>query len=195
MELGMIGLGRMGANMVRRLLRSGHRCVVYDLHAEAVAALVEEGAVGATSIEDFVAKLNPPRALWMMLPAGVVDPTLNAIVPLLARDDAVIDGGNSCYHDDAQWVLRDQPEWTPERIEATMKGARPTRVNLSEPLDVVLFYVTAHVGSDGILRFAEDIYGYDQTLDAALRQGYPYPRQKRDGVLPADPAPVSPVPR
>ena len=79
----------------------------------------------------------------------------------------------------AQWVLRDQPEWTRERIEAAMRGARPTRVNLSAPLDVVLFYVTSHVGSNGLLRFAEDIYGYDQTLDAALRQGYPYPRQKR----------------
>ncbi len=78
----------------------------------------------------------------------------------------------------ARWVLRDQPEWTVARIEAAMKADHPTRVDLSAPLNVVLFYVTAHVGSDGVLRFAEDIYGFDQTLDAALRQGYPYPRER-----------------
>jgi 6-phosphogluconate dehydrogenase len=86
MELGMIGLGRMGASMVRRLLRAGHRCVVYDLQPQNVAALVDEGAVGATSIEDFVGKLTRPRALWMMVPAAVADSTLGALVPLLARD-------------------------------------------------------------------------------------------------------------
>ena len=100
MELGMIGLGRMGNNMVRRLLRAGHACVVYDLHAEAVQALVQEGAVGTTSLADFVQKLSRPRAVWMMVPAAAVDPTLEALVPLLERDDAVIDGGNSHYHDD-----------------------------------------------------------------------------------------------
>ena len=95
MELGMIGLGRMGNNMVRRLLRAGHQCVVYDIHPEAVQALVKEGAVGTTSLEDFVHKLSKPRAVWMMVPAAVVDPTLKALVPLLERDDVVIDGGNS----------------------------------------------------------------------------------------------------
>jgi 6-phosphogluconate dehydrogenase len=100
MEIGMIGLGRMGGSMVRRLLRTGHQCVVYDLHPQAVAALVKEGAVGARSLEDFVKKLTQPRALWMMVPAAVVDPTLTALVPLLARDDVVVDGGNSYYHDD-----------------------------------------------------------------------------------------------
>ena len=100
MELGMIGLGRMGANMVRRLTKAGHKCVVYDLHADAVQALVKEGAVGAASLEELVGKLQAPRAVWMMVPAGVVDPTLNGLVPLLAKDDAIIDGGNSYYHDD-----------------------------------------------------------------------------------------------
>ena len=100
MELGMIGLGRMGANMVRRLTKAGHKCVVYDLHADAVQALVKEGAVGAASLEELVGKLHAPRAVWMMVPAGVVDPTLNGLVPLLAKDDAIIDGGNSYYHDD-----------------------------------------------------------------------------------------------
>ena len=100
MELGMIGLGRMGTNMVRRLQRAGHQCIVYDLHPEAVQALVKEGAIGTTSLEDFTHKLKKPRAVWMMVPAAVVDPTLNALVPLLERDDVVIDGGNSYYHDD-----------------------------------------------------------------------------------------------
>src|SRR6202789_3450396 len=100
MELGMIGLGRMGANMVRRLTKAGHKCVVYDLHADAVQALVKEGAVGAASLEELVGKLQAPPAVWMMVPAGVVDPTLKGLVPLLAKDDAIIDGGNSYYHDD-----------------------------------------------------------------------------------------------
>ncbi|MGA9750658.1 MAG: decarboxylating 6-phosphogluconate dehydrogenase [Acidobacteriota bacterium] len=100
MELGMIGLGRMGTNMVRRLLRAGHQCVVYDLHAEAVRELVKEGAVGTTSLEEFAHKLKKPRAVWMMVPAAAVDPTLNALRPFLEGDDVVIDGGNSYYHDD-----------------------------------------------------------------------------------------------
>ena len=100
MELGMIGLGRMGASMVRRLMRAGHQCVVFDLHPEAVQALVKEGAVGATSLDDFAHKLKKPRAVWMMVPAAAVDPTLDALVPFVERDDVVIDGGNSYYHDD-----------------------------------------------------------------------------------------------
>jgi 6-phosphogluconate dehydrogenase len=100
MELGMIGLGRMGTNMVRRLLKAGHRCIVYDIHPEAVQELVKEQAVGATSLEDFVSKLSKPRVLWMMVPAAVVDATLKALIPLLEPDDVVIDGGNSYYHDD-----------------------------------------------------------------------------------------------
>jgi 6-phosphogluconate dehydrogenase len=100
MELGMIGLGRMGINMVRRLMRAGHQCVVYDLHAEAVQALVKEGAVGAVSLEELVGKLKAPRAIWMMVPAGVVDATLKGLTPFLEKDDVIIDGGNSYYHDD-----------------------------------------------------------------------------------------------
>jgi 6-phosphogluconate dehydrogenase len=100
MQLGMIGLGRMGHNMALRLLRAGHPCVVYDIHPEAAQPLVEEGAEAATSLEDFVHKLNKPRAAWMMVPAAAVDPMLTSLVPLLEPDDAVIDGGNSYYHDD-----------------------------------------------------------------------------------------------
>jgi 6-phosphogluconate dehydrogenase len=100
MELGMIGLGRMGANMVRRLMKAGHQCVVYDVSANAVADLASAGAAGGSSLPDFVSKLTRPRAVWLMVPAGVVDQTLEKLVPLLEDDDVVIDGGNSYYHDD-----------------------------------------------------------------------------------------------
>lgn len=100
MEIGMIGLGRMGANMVRRLERAGHRCVVFDRSAEAVAALVAEGARGAGSLEELVAGLEQPRAVWLMVPAGLVDSAIGELAPLLDRGDTIIDGGNSHYADD-----------------------------------------------------------------------------------------------
>lgn len=100
MELGMVGLGRMGTNMVKRLQNAGHQCVVYDIHPESVQALVKEGAKGADSPADFAAKLSKPRAIWLMVPAAVVDKTLESLVSLLQKDDVVIDGGNSYYHDD-----------------------------------------------------------------------------------------------
>ena len=100
MQLGMIGLGRMGANMVRRLMRGGHECVVFDVTPAAVQGLAREGAIGASSIEDFAAKLSTPRAVWMMVPAGVVDATIATVLPLLAQGDILIDGGNSWYVDD-----------------------------------------------------------------------------------------------
>ena len=100
MQLGMIGLGRMGANMVRRLLQGGHDCVVHDHAAAAAAALVGEGALGATSLADLVRHLQPPRALWLMVPAAVVDAVIAELQPLLAAGDMLIDGGNSYYIDD-----------------------------------------------------------------------------------------------
>ena len=106
MQLGMIGLGRMGANMVRRLLRTDHECVVFDLDPNAVQQLGGEGAVGADSVEDLVAKLEPPRAVWLMVPAAVVDQTLDSLVPLLEAGDAVVDGGNSYYRDDLRRSAR-----------------------------------------------------------------------------------------
>jgi 6-phosphogluconate dehydrogenase len=109
MELGMIGLGRMGASMVRRLLRAGHRCVVNDVQPQAVEALAKEGAIGATSLEDLTRRLSRPRALWMMVPAAGVDPTLSALVPLLARDDVIVDGGNSYYPDDIRRAAELKP--------------------------------------------------------------------------------------
>lgn len=100
MQLGMVGLGRMGANISRRLMRDGHKCVVYDQAAAVVQELAGEGATGASSLEDLVAKLDKPRAIWLMLPAAVTGSTLDQLAPLLDADDAVIDGGNSYYRDD-----------------------------------------------------------------------------------------------
>jgi len=106
MQLGMIGLGRMGANMVRRLMKAGHDCVVYDVSPDSVKSLAGEGATGSESMADFVGKLEKPRSIWLMVPAAVVDGTLDELVPLLDEDDAVIDGGNSYYRDDIRRAKR-----------------------------------------------------------------------------------------
>jgi len=100
MQLGMIGLGRMGANMVRRLLKGGHHCVVFDMSQKAVEEMAAESAVGSSSLSDFVAKLEKPRAIWLMVPAAVVDQTIDSLLPLVAEGDILIDGGNSYYIDD-----------------------------------------------------------------------------------------------
>jgi len=99
-QLGMIGLGRMGGNMVRRLLKGGHECVVYNQSADAVAPLVKDKAIGTTVLVDFVKKLTKPRAIWLMVPTGVVDSVIHDLLPLLERGDILIDGGNSYYIDD-----------------------------------------------------------------------------------------------
>jgi 6-phosphogluconate dehydrogenase len=100
MQLGMIGLGRMGANMVRRLVRHGHQCVVFDTSPGAVAELVKDNATGSSSLVDFVKKLAKPRAIWLMVPAAVVDKSIGDLLPLLEAGDILIDGGNSYYIDD-----------------------------------------------------------------------------------------------
>ncbi|CAB3793436.1 phosphogluconate dehydrogenase (NAD(+)-dependent, decarboxylating) [Paraburkholderia fynbosensis] len=100
MQLGMIGLGRMGADMVRRLTKGGQQCIAYDVQSAAVDRLKQEGVAGAASLQDLVAQLEKPRAVWLMVPAAVVDATLEKLVPLLEPGDVVIDGGNSYYHDD-----------------------------------------------------------------------------------------------
>src|SRR6516164_5180875 len=102
MELGMIGLGRMGANMVRRLIKNGHTCVVFDRSRQAVADLVKDHAIGVDSLIDLVKKLEKPRALWLMVPAAVVDQTISDLLPHLEAGDILIDGGNSYYVDDIQ---------------------------------------------------------------------------------------------
>src|ERR1700756_315106 len=112
MQLGMIGLGRMGANMVRRLKKNGHQCVVYDRSPESGKQLVGEGATGSTSIDDFIGKLQKPRAIWLMVPAAVVDATIADLAPKLSKDDILIDGGNSYYIDD----IRRAKELAPKGI-------------------------------------------------------------------------------
>ncbi len=106
MQVGMIGLGRMGANMVRRLLRGGHACVVHDVSAAAVQALAHEGATGYTSLDAFVQGLSKPRVVWLMVPAAVVDATLERLAPKLEQGDIVVDGGNSYYRDDIDRARR-----------------------------------------------------------------------------------------
>jgi 6-phosphogluconate dehydrogenase len=112
MQLGMVGLGRMGSNMVRRLLKEGHDCVVFDMSPKPVQELVAEGASGARELKDLVDKLEKPRALWLMVPAGVVDETIARIAPLMEAGDILIDGGNSYYIDD----IRRAKELAPRRI-------------------------------------------------------------------------------
>jgi len=112
MQLGMIGLGRMGANMVRRLVKAGHNCVVFDRSADTVKQLAGEGATGATSLDEFVNKLQKPRAIWLMVPAAVVDATIADLAPKLSKDDILIDGGNSYYIDD----IRRAKELAPKGI-------------------------------------------------------------------------------
>jgi 6-phosphogluconate dehydrogenase len=151
MELGMIGLGRMGNNMVRRLMRAGHQCVVYDRQAATVQALAKEGAVGATSLEEFAKKLKFPRVIWMMVPAGVVDPMLKTLTPLLGSNDIVIDGGNSYYHDDIRRAAELQPKgihyvdvgtsggvWGAERGYCLMIGGDEAVVRRIDPIFAAL---------------------------------------------------------
>ena len=106
MQIGMIGMGRMGANMTRRLLRGGHDCVAYDVVPAAVAAVARDGATGVGSLDALVAALTPPRAVWLMVPAALVDKTLADLAPKLGKDDVVIDGGNSFYRDDVDRAKR-----------------------------------------------------------------------------------------
>src|SRR5262249_10080959 len=111
-QLGMIGLGRMGANMVRRLLQGGHQCTVFDMSPKAVAELTKEKAVGTASLKEFAERLVKPRAIWLMVPVGVVDKTIADLLPHLERGDILIDGGNSYYIDD----IRRAKELTPKGI-------------------------------------------------------------------------------
>jgi 6-phosphogluconate dehydrogenase len=158
MQLGMIGLGRMGANMVRRLIRNGHQCVVYDRSEQAVTDLVKEKAVGATSLADFVKKLQKPRAVWLMVPAAVVDGTIADLRPLLEAGDILIDGGNSYYVDDIRRAKQLAPQgihyvdvgtsggvWGLERGYCMMIGGEP---GIVEHIDPILSTLAPGRGSD-----------------------------------------------
>ncbi len=147
MQLGMVGLGRMGANMVRQLSRGGHQCVVFDRSAKAVQELANEKAVGAASLADLVKKLEKPRAVWLMVPAAVVDETIADILPALAPDDILIDGGNSYYVDDIRRAKELAPKgihyvdvgtsggvWGLDRGYCMMIGGEPNVVKHLDPI-------------------------------------------------------------
>ena len=147
MQLGMIGLGRMGANMVRRLQKKGHQCVVYDRSADSVKQLAGEGATGSTSLDDFVGKLTKPRAIWLMVPAAVVDASIADLLPRLSKDDILIDGGNSYYIDDIRRAKEIAPKgihyvdvgtsggvWGLERGYCQMIGGENAIVNHLDPI-------------------------------------------------------------
>jgi len=151
MMLGMIGLGRMGSNMVRRLLRAGHQCVVFDRSPEAVDALTKEGAIGAASLDDLIAKLPQPRAVWLMVPAAVVDAAIDDLTPRLAPGDTLIDGGNSYYVDDIRRAKQlasgglhyidvgtSGGVWGLERGYCQMIGGEPEPVKRLEPIFAAL---------------------------------------------------------
>jgi len=147
MQLGMIGLGRMGANMVRRLIKGGHECVVFDMSPKAVAEVVTEKAVGAASLAEFVKKLAKPRAVWLMVPAGVVDKSIADLLPHLESGDILIDGGNSYYIDDIRRAKELKPKgihymdvgtsggvWGLERGYCMMVGGETDAVKRLEPI-------------------------------------------------------------
>ena len=151
MQLGMIGLGRMGGNMVRRLMRAGHECVVFDVSKDAVAALAAEGATATTSLETFVQALRPPRAVWLMVPAALVDAEVDALAALLAPGDTLVDGGNSRYHDDIRRAQALRPRgihyvdvgtsggvWGLERGYCLMIGGDATAVRRLDPIFAAL---------------------------------------------------------
>jgi len=151
MQVGMIGLGRMGANMVRRFMRGGHQCVVHDVSKDAVQALAREGADGAKSLDDLVARLRKPRIVWLMVPAAVVDITLEHLVPCLGAGDVVVDGGNSYYRDDIERAKQLAERrlhyvdcgtsggvWGVERGYCLMIGGEPDIVQRLDPLFATL---------------------------------------------------------
>jgi 6-phosphogluconate dehydrogenase len=175
MQLGMIGLGRMGADMVRRLIRGGHDCVVYNRSPAAVESLSEEGAVGTATLAEFVARLVPPRVVWLMVPAAAVDATIANIVPLLESGDILIDGGNSHYHDDIRrsTELRKREisyldvgtsggVWGLERGYCLMIGGERDAVARLEPV-----FATLAPGSGGVPRTPGR-----ERRDGTAEQGY-----------------------
>ncbi|MFL5250182.1 MAG: NAD(P)-binding domain-containing protein, partial [Myxococcales bacterium] len=151
MQMGMIGLGRMGANMVRRLVRAGHECVVFDRSPKTVEELARDKAVGSTSLQDFVRKLRKPRAIWMMIPAAIVDGMVSDLLPLVEEGDILIDGGNSYYVDDIRRAKELRAEgihyvdvgtsggvWGVERGYCQMIGGETEIVNRLDPIFAAL---------------------------------------------------------
>ena len=175
LQLGMIGLGRMGANMVRRLIKGGHECVVFDRSPDAVKDLVKDKAIGATSLADFVKKLHKPRAVWLMVPAGSVDETIASLQPLLESGDILIDGGNSYYVDDIRRAKELQSKglhyvdvgtsggvWGLERGYCMVIGGEPDVVKRLDPI-----FATLAPGSGNIPRTPGR-----EKLNGTAEQGY-----------------------
>jgi len=175
MQLGMVGLGRMGANMVRRLLKGGHQCVVFDMSPKAVNELAQEKATGSSSPQDFVAKLDKPRAIWLMVPAAVVDQTISGLLPYLETGDILIDGGNSYYVDDIRRAKELAPKgihyldvgtsggvWGLERGYCMMIGGEIAQVKHLDPI-----FSTLAPGAGNISRTP----GREQ-LDGTAERGY-----------------------
>jgi 6-phosphogluconate dehydrogenase len=157
MQIGMIGLGRMGANMVQRLMKGGHECVVFDLNPASVSKSAKDGAIGANSIEDFVSKLKPPRAAWLMVPAGAVDKTLHDLTAHMQKGDIIIDGGNSHYIDDIRRANELKPKgihyvdagtsggvWGCERGYCLMIGGEQ---NIVQRLDPIFATIAPGIGT------------------------------------------------
>src|ERR1043166_1118649 len=175
LQLGMIGLGRMGANMVRRLIKGGHECVVFDRSPDAVKDLVKDKAIGATSLADFVKKLHKPRAVWLMVPAGSVDETIASLQPLVESGDILIGGGNSYYVDDIRRAKELQSKglhyvdvgtsggvWGLERGYCMMIGGEPDVGNRLDPI-----FATLAPGSGNIPRTPGR-----EKLNGTAQQGY-----------------------
>ena len=175
MQLGMIGLGRMGSNMVRRLMRAGHQCVVFDVFPKAVEELSKEKAVGSSSLADFVKKLAKPRAIWLMVPAAVVDKTIADLLPLLESGDILIDGGNSYYVDDIRRAKELSTKgihyadvgtsggvWGLERGYCMMIGGEPNIIKHLDPI-----FATLAPGPGDIERTPGR-----EKLDGTAEQGY-----------------------
>jgi 6-phosphogluconate dehydrogenase len=175
MQVGMIGLGRMGANMVRRWTRGGHRCVVNDVSPDAIAALAGEGAVGAATLREFAEKLAPPRAVWLMVPAAIVDSMLEKLCAVLEPGDVIVDGGNSYYRDDVDRAKRLTARglhyvdcgtsggvWGLERGYCLMIGGEPEIVQRLDPLFKTLAPGVGSVprtpGREGVSGTAEQGY-------------------------------------
>ena len=175
MQLGMIGLGRMGANMVRRLIKGGHECVVFDRSPESVAELGKQGATGSNSLDEFLSKLKPPRAVWLMVPAAVVDQTLKDLASRMQKGDIIIDGGNSYYIDDIRRAKELQTRgihyadvgtsggvWGLERGYCLMIGGEPDIVKHLDPIFKTLAPGRGNIdrtpGRDKVGGTAEDGY-------------------------------------
>ena len=203
MQLGMVGLGRMGANLVRRLMRDGHSCVVFDTNPDAVKALEAEGAIGASSLEEFVGKLTVPRTAWVMVPAGeITSKTVEGIAEHMAEGDTIIDGGNSYYRDDIRRAAALSERginfvdvgtsggvWGLDRGYCLMVGGTKEAVAVCEPAFLALAPEGgyAHVGPPGAGHFVKMVHnGIEYGLMQAYAEGFDIMRGASQDTLPAE---------